>query len=67
MGAIDVDRALCYGFGDSVDTREAKAALDGLFGGENRVELGWIVEDDALPKGAIKLLLNLALDRLAAG
>lgn len=49
------------GFGDSVDTREAKAALDGLFGGENRVELGWIVEDDALPKGAIKLLLNLAL------
>ena len=49
------------GFGDSVDTREAKAALNGLFGGENRVELGWIVEDDALPKGAIKLLLNLAL------
>jgi histidine phosphotransferase ChpT len=49
------------GFGDNIDTREAKAALEGLFGAEKRVELGWMVEDDALPKGAVKLLLNLAL------
>jgi histidine phosphotransferase ChpT len=49
------------GFGDMIDTREAKAALDGLFGGDKRVELGWIIEDDELPKGAVKLLLNLAL------
>jgi histidine phosphotransferase ChpT len=49
------------GFGDTIDTREAKAALEGLFGAEKRVELGWMVEDDALPKGAVKLLLNLAL------
>ena len=49
------------GFGDMIDTREAKAALDGLFGADKRVELGWIVEDDELPKGAVKLLLNLAL------
>lgn len=49
------------GFGDQIDTREAKAALEGLFGADRRVELGWIVEDDELPKGAVKLLLNLAL------
>jgi histidine phosphotransferase ChpT len=49
------------GFGDMIDTREAKAALEGLFGADKRVELGWMVEDDELPKGAVKLLLNLAL------
>ena len=49
------------GFGDQIDTREARAALDGLFGADKRVELGWMVEDDELSKGAVKLLLNLAL------
>ena len=49
------------GFGDQIDTREAKAALEGLFGADKRVELGWMVEDDQLSKGAVKLLLNLAL------
>jgi histidine phosphotransferase ChpT len=49
------------GFGDSVDTREAQAALEGLFGPERRIELGWMVASDKLPKGAVKLLLNLAL------
>ena len=49
------------GFGDSIDTREAQAALEGVFGRERRIELGWMVAGDKLPKGAIKLLLNLAL------
>jgi histidine phosphotransferase ChpT len=49
------------GFGDAIDTREARAALEGLFGTERRIELGWMVEDDKLSKGAVKLLLNLAL------
>ena len=49
------------GFGDQIDTREARTALEGLFGADKRVELGWVVEDDELPKGAVKLLLNLAL------
>jgi histidine phosphotransferase ChpT len=49
------------GFGDHIDTREARAALEGLFGADRRVELGWLVEDDELSKGAVKLLLNLAL------
>ena len=49
------------GFGDEVDTREAKAALEGLYGADKKTELGWIVADDKLPKGAVKLLLNLAM------
>lgn len=49
------------GFGEDVDTHEARAALEGLFGAERRIEIGWAVADDKLPKGAIKLLLNLAL------
>ncbi len=49
------------GFGDSIDTREAHAALEGLFGPERRIELGWMVAGDKLPKGAVKLLLNLGL------
>ncbi|MEO5972827.1 MAG: histidine phosphotransferase family protein [Sphingomicrobium sp.] len=49
------------GFGDSVDTREARSVLEGLFGGEKRIELGWMLAEEKLPKGAIKLLLNLAL------
>src|SRR5919112_1555164 len=49
------------GFGDEIDTHEARAALEGVFGAERRIELGWMVADDKLPKGAVKLLLNLAL------
>jgi histidine phosphotransferase ChpT len=49
------------GFADEIDTHEAQAALEGVFGPEKRIELGWLVEGDKLPKGAVKLLLNLAL------
>jgi len=49
------------GFGDAIDAREAKVALEGLFGAERRTELGWMVGEDKLSKGAMKLLLNLAL------
>jgi len=49
------------GFGDEIDTHEANAALEGLYGADKRVELGWMVADDKLPKGAVKLLLNLAM------
>lgn len=48
------------GFGDTVDSREAKAAIEGLLGGE-RILLGWIVAEPALGKNALKILLNLAL------
>ena len=49
------------GFGDEVDTREARGALEGLYGPEKRIELGWMVAGEQLPKGAVKLLLNLAM------
>ena len=49
------------GFGDQVDTGEARAALEGLLGTDGKVELGWMVADEKMSKGAIKLLLNLAL------
>jgi histidine phosphotransferase ChpT len=49
------------GFGEEIDTREAEVALEGLFGPERRIELGWMVADNKLPKQAVKLLLNLAL------
>jgi histidine phosphotransferase ChpT len=49
------------GFGDLVDTREAKTAIEGLFSANNRIELGWLVNEPSLPKPAIKVLLNLAL------
>ena len=49
------------GFGEEIDTVEARAALEGLFGAEGKVEFGWVVESEKLPKGAIRLLLNLAL------
>jgi histidine phosphotransferase ChpT len=49
------------GFGDVVDTREARAAIEGLFSENHRVKLGWMVAEPTLPKPAIKALLNLAL------
>lgn len=49
------------GFGELIDANEAKVALQGIFGAERRIELGWMVADEKLSKGAMKLLLNLAL------
>jgi histidine phosphotransferase ChpT len=49
------------GFGEEIDTHEAEVALEGLFGAERRVELGWVVSNEKLPKDAVKLLLNLAM------
>src|SRR5688572_26160798 len=49
------------GFGDEIDTREARTALEGIYGADKRVELGWMVADDKMAKGAVKLLLNLAM------
>ena len=49
------------GFGEDVDTREARAAIEGLFNHDGRIELGWMVDDGSLNKTAIKVLLNLSL------
>lgn len=49
------------GFGDQVDTREAQAALEGLFGPDRRVTVEWLVGPHSMPKCAVKILLNLAM------
>jgi histidine phosphotransferase ChpT len=49
------------GFGDEVDTREARVAIEGLFGGDGRIQLGWIVDEPTMSKPALKVLMNLVL------
>lgn len=49
------------GFGDDVDPAEAKELITGLIGDSGKITLGWAVQTEALPKKAIKILLNLAL------
>ena len=47
------------GFGETVDTREARVAIEGLFGA--RTTVNWLVADAAMEKSALKVLLNLAM------
>jgi histidine phosphotransferase ChpT len=49
------------GFADHVDTREARVAIEGLFGADGRVQLGWMVDEATMSKSALKVLLNLVL------
>src|SRR4028119_1790342 len=49
------------GFGDEVDTQEARTAIEGLFGTDGRVQLAWMVDEQTMSKSALKILLNLAL------
>lgn len=49
------------GFGEEVDTREARSAIDGLFGVDGRIKIGWMVEEPTMSKSALKILLNLVL------
>ncbi len=49
------------GFGDAVDARECRSAIEGLFADNKRLQLGWLVEAPTLPKPAAKVLLNLAM------
>lgn len=49
------------GFGDQVDTRECRTAIEGLLGDNKRLETSWQVEAGQLPKPAAKALLNLSM------
>ncbi|QNE31293.1 histidine phosphotransferase [Sphingomonas sp. NBWT7] len=49
------------GFGEMVDTREAQQAIEGLFGEAKRLTINWMVDEQFLPKTAVKVLLNLAM------
>jgi histidine phosphotransferase ChpT len=49
------------GFAEEVETRDARAAIDGLFGADGRIQIGWMIEEPTLSKSALKVLLNLVL------
>ncbi|MHA0328436.1 histidine phosphotransferase family protein [Sphingomonas melonis] len=49
------------GFGEQVDAREAKTAIEGLLADSKRTQFNWWVETETLPKSALKVMLNLAL------
>lgn len=49
------------GFGEEVDTHEARAAIEGLFGADGKIQLGWMVDEPAISKSGLKILLNLVL------
>ncbi len=49
------------GFSEEVDTREARTAIEGLFGADGRIQTGWMVEEPTMSKSALKVLLNLVL------
>jgi histidine phosphotransferase ChpT len=48
------------GFGDRIDTGEARMAIEGLLGG-GKIEVDWLVEDTQLDKASVKVMLNLAM------
>lgn len=54
------------GFGDTVDTTEPKALIEGLLGADSKVDLQWAVSPSHLAKPATKVLLNLAAIGLEA-
>ena len=49
------------GFGELVPVDEAKAVIEALIGNNGRIEARWALSGAALPKPAIKMLLNLAM------
>ncbi|HUQ13120.1 MAG TPA: histidine phosphotransferase family protein [Novosphingobium sp.] len=49
------------GFGEMVPVAEPRALIEALVGDSGRIALTWAVSGDALPKPAVKTLLNLAL------
>ena len=58
------------GFGEAVQSHEPHALLKALTDGDERLTLEWAVAEAALPKPAVKVLLNLAaigLDSLVRG
>lgn len=58
------------GFGDQIPMAEPRSLVDALVAGKDRLAIRWQVSADALPKAAVKTLLNLAsiaIDALVRG
>jgi histidine phosphotransferase ChpT len=54
------------GFGERVPVAEPRALIEALLVGKDRLSLSWSVGVDALPKPAVKTLLNFALIAIEA-
>jgi histidine phosphotransferase ChpT len=54
------------GFGERVSVSEARVLVDSLVANNARIKLNWALASDALPKPAVKTLLNLALIAIEA-
>jgi histidine phosphotransferase ChpT len=54
------------GFGESVAVEEPRALVEALVGNNGRIELNWTLGAAALPKPAVKVLLNLSLIAIEA-
>lgn len=58
------------GFGEMVPVEEPRQLIEALVGDAKRIEINWALATSELPKGAVKVLLNLAqvaLDSLVRG
>jgi histidine phosphotransferase ChpT len=49
------------GFGDLVPPGEARDAIIGIIGDTKPITLNWLIDDNPLPKPAVKIILNLGL------
>ena len=54
------------GFGDAIPTEEPRALIEALAGNNGRITVNWSVSPAALPKPAVKVLLNLSLFAIEA-
>lgn len=54
------------GFGEMVPWTEPRAVVDALAGGSGRISVNWALAGDAMPKAAVKTLLNLTLIAIEA-
>jgi histidine phosphotransferase ChpT len=54
------------GFGERVPVAEPRALIEALLAGKDRISLSWSLSADALPKPAVKTLLNFALIAIEA-
>nr|WP_298925793.1 histidine phosphotransferase family protein [uncultured Erythrobacter sp.] len=58
------------GFGENVPVEEAQDVVNALAADKKRIELNWAINDNSLPKPAVKVMLNLsqiALEALVRG
>ena len=49
------------GFGEMIPWTEPRAVVDALAGANGRITVNWALAGEAMPKSAVKTLLNLAL------